>query len=169
MAKQFPNGRSKTGAARGGEIGFSPAIIMVVYDDMIAGLGTQVTLNRIAEKVGDRALDIRFWDYEFVVHPQLRDQARRDVEEADLIVFSMIDSTTLPVRLINWINHWRGALKPGETSFALMSGAGCREDSLVRLADRFLKDFARRRRTDYFFGVLPDFGPDPRSRAEGGT
>lgn len=151
-----------------------PFRIMVVYDDMSAGLGAQHYLDSIADRIGGgSALDVRFWKHDILAEPHLWRQASADAAEVDLILFSMSTSLVLPTRIMRWVQKWNASLAGQEVSFAVLSAPECENHSLVKMAQRFLKQTARFHETQFFKGVLPgnlcDGSVSRRSSTPGAT
>jgi hypothetical protein len=116
---------------------------LVINDDLAVAVEANVTLQR-ATHYADAAVpwSLTPWRIDLLKIPQLANEALNDAADARLIVFAVRRPSSLPMRLIAWLERWATIRQTQEAALAILGGGNAKE-SLAQAA-LVLSQFARR-------------------------
>lgn len=84
-----------------------PLRAILVYEDVAAALRAQDLIHRLASELQPEfELSNEVWKFELLRHLQLKEEARAEAVEADLIIISAGKDTELPEMITSWIESW---------------------------------------------------------------
>ena len=157
---------------------------LIVYDDATCAATTNAILHRAADRADISVKwDVRPWRLNMLRFTPTAEEAMSDAADADLIVFAIRNTRSLPTWLVNWLERW-AVLRQSPGAALAVIGCGTAEVSVA------MRQFARRfglsfiwegqkpqlgvgllieaASTEYKLSVLPtplDFGNRPNDRS----
>jgi hypothetical protein len=80
---------------------------ILVYEDLAAAVRAQGVIHRLATELRPEfELHSQVWKFDLLRHPQLKDEAKAEAIEADVIIISAHSDTELPPLITGWIESW---------------------------------------------------------------
>ena len=114
----------------------------VIYDDFDFATRAAALLERVALRVREAVKwDVRPWRLEVLKQAALAEAAETEAANADLILFALSKTRSLPAELMLWLERWASHRQTEDAAVMVLSPD---ESALVRPFWRALAEFAER-------------------------
>lgn len=98
--------------------------VVIIYDDSASAAKTNAMLDKASHQAGEVApSDVKPWRVDLLNLPPTAAEALREAADAHLIVFALRPAQSLPVGLLDWLEHWARQRQVGEAALAIFSDA----------------------------------------------
>lgn len=128
--------------------------IVVVYADIVAAMRAERLIASLQKAVGNEVLlQSSFWRFDEVALSELNDAARRELDEADMLMVASRTGTELPMNLKSVLERAMGRRSKDQPCAVVCLQAD--EESAtapIRLFEQTLAEMSRRFGADFFCG-----------------
>lgn len=124
--------------------------ILIAYQDAISGAAALRMYDRVAHLIGaEFEPSGNVWKFDALAKPSVQTKLLKEIEDANLIIFSHDHDFELPSGFRTWIHSW---LPHKDESSALINliGAGEKPFSGFSSAHSFFKDVTRNAKITFF-------------------
>ena len=98
----------------------------IIYDDLKCASMANAMLERASYRADEVVLwNVKPWRLDLLILPPSRAEALKDTADVHLIVLALRRDQSLPVQLLDWLEHWAANRQVGEAALAVFSdGSG---------------------------------------------
>jgi len=84
----------------------APFKIVIVYENLTAGIRAQETVERLGKQMNTEAgVSVALWKFDVLEYPSMQEQAAQDAADADMLIISTGINTLPPVSVRDWLEH----------------------------------------------------------------
>lgn len=125
--------------------------ILIAYENLDAGVRAKKISERVAAQLNSKFnFQNNLYKFDFLSHPQLREEATLEAATADVVIISAHEAGDLPYHVKNWMEEWVPCRRKSQSALVALLGKDDDDQWKSAVTREFLQQMAERAQMDFF-------------------